>query len=118
MANTINKLAVTSLATLRIAHQLRLMRDRRADNQARLRTLERRLAGTAEAETRANGELPITFGRHASDWTKRHEAHFQRRLSELRLDARNEIGSIEKKIARQSAAITAFHLKNASSGCE
>lgn len=118
MANTINNLAMASTATLRITRQLRLMRDRRADNQARLRILERRLAGTGEADTRANAELPITFGRYASDWTKRHEAHYQRRLSELRLDARNEIGSIEKKIDRQSAAITAFHLKSASRGRE
>lgn len=89
------------------------MRDRRADNQARLRTLQLRLTHEAEAATRATPELPPTFGRHASDWTKHHEADFQRRLSELRLAARNEIGSIEQKVARQSAAITAFHLWHA-----
>ncbi|WP_146049593.1 hypothetical protein [Novosphingobium sp. HII-3] len=89
------------------------MRDRRADNQARLRTLQLRLTHEAEAATRATPGLPATFGRHATDWTKHHEADFQRRLSELRLAARNEIGSIEQKVARQSAAINAFHLRQA-----
>ncbi|MGE4404401.1 hypothetical protein [Pseudomonas sp.] len=95
------------------AYQLRLMRERRADNQARLRTLEMRLFHEAEAATRSNPGLPSTFGRYASDWTKRHEADFQRRLSELRAAARNEIGSIAQKITRQSDAIAAFHLKQA-----
>jgi len=95
------------------AYQLRLMRDRRAENQQRLQILERRLAQEAEAATRSSTSLPTTFGRCTSDWTKRHEADFQRRLSELRLEARNEIGSIKQKLARQSDAIAAFHLRQA-----
>jgi hypothetical protein len=95
------------------AYQLRLMRERRSENQLRLQILERRLAQAAEAATRSNQSLPTTFGRYASDWTKRHEADFQHRLCELRLEARNEIGSIEQKLARQTDAITAFHLRQA-----
>lgn len=95
------------------AYRLRLMRDRRNDNQQRLQILERRLAHQAEAATRSDQSLPETFGRYASDWTKRHEAEFQRRLSELRLGARNEIGSIKQKLERQSNAIADFHLRQA-----
>lgn len=51
------------------AYRLRLMRDRRDDNQQRLQILERRLTQEAEAATRSDRSLPETFGRYASDWT-------------------------------------------------
>ncbi|WP_146049579.1 hypothetical protein [Novosphingobium sp. HII-3] len=113
MLRTANRASVPATERDEVAHQLRLMRDRREENRVRLRTLQLRLTHAAEADTRTCRNLPTTFGRHASDWTRQHEAHFQRRLGELRLDARNEIGAIERKIERQTKAIAAFHLKNA-----
>lgn len=99
-----------------VDHRLRLMRDRRAETADRLRNIELRIAGVAEAGTRSNDDLPSTFGRHASDWTSRHEADYQRRLSELRSETRNEIGAIKRKLARQTEAISAHHLKQAGTG--
>jgi len=89
--------------------QLLRMRAARDHTRATIALINQRLARTAE--TRALPELPDTFGRHASDWTRRHEDQFRRFLSELTNDARHELGALRAKLQRQEAAIAAHHIR-------
>jgi hypothetical protein len=81
-------------------------------NRCRLSDLRARVQRDAEAQARSK-ELPHTFGRHSTSWTKAHEAAFQHRLVVGLEKHGNEIGALEAKIARQEAAIRARHLKKA-----
>ncbi|KHL24095.1 hypothetical protein PK98_15760 [Croceibacterium mercuriale] len=93
--------------------QLLRMRAARDHTTANLATIRQRLAQTAERRTRAATDLPPSHRRHSSDWTKRHEARFQRILSELTSEARHELGALEAKLKRQTAAIACHHLRHA-----
>lgn len=94
-----------------IDQTLSQMRNKRDTTRTRLNELRRRLQTRAESETRTERGLPSTFGRHASDWTRRHEAFFQQRLSELTTHSRNELGALEAKLKRQNAAIADHHIR-------
>ncbi len=85
--------------------ELSSMRSRRDESKERLRNLKLRIRQKAERDTRCEPSLPESFGRHASDWTKRHERFFQERLAILTSKSRNEIGAIERKLVRQNKAI-------------
>jgi hypothetical protein len=88
-------------------NELSAMRSRRDESEQRLQGLKLRLRQRAERDTRCEPSLPESFGRHASDWTKRHERFFQERLAILTSKSRNEIGAIERKLVRQNSAIRA-----------
>ena len=91
--------------------QLLRMRAARDQTRATIALINHRLARTAETRARAVPELPDTFGRHASDWTRRHEEQFRRFLGELTNDARQELGALRAKLQRQEAAIAEHHIR-------
>ena len=95
------------------ATQLLRMRAARDHTVANLASIRQRLTRTAESRTRAEPDLPASHRRHSSDWTRRHEERFQRILSELTSAARHELGALEAKLARQTAAISDHHLRRA-----
>lgn len=91
--------------------QLLRMRAARDQTRATIASINHRLARTAETRARAVPGLPATFGRHASDWTRRHEEQFHRFLGQLTNDARQELGALRTKLQRQEAAIAAHHIR-------
>ena len=80
---------------------------------ARLHKLDQSAAAEAEAFARNADGLPPSFGRHASDWSRRHERQYQARLADIRAAQRNDRGAIAKKIERQNAALRAQLLRDA-----
>lgn len=91
--------------------QLLRMRAARDQTRGTIASINHRLTRAAETRARAVTELPNTFGRHASDWTRRHEEQFHRFLAELTNEARHELGALRTKLHRQEAAIAAHHIR-------
>ena len=87
----------------------------RAVHQNRLNGLDQAARRRAEKLTRAAPDLPSSFGRHASDWSRRHEARCQAELSKIAGDQRADRATLKRKIARQTEALRRLVLKEARS---
>ena len=81
--------------------------------KARLASLDLAARQAAEGRTRGSDELPLTHGRHATDWTRRHERAFQRHLAEIVGSQRNDRGALLAKIERQTTALRENLLRTA-----
>ena len=81
--------------------------------RARLTSLDLAARQAAEGRTRGSDELPLTHGRHATDWTRRHERAFQRHLAEIVGSQRNDRGALLAKIERQTTALRENLLRKA-----
>ncbi len=72
-----------------------------------LDNIDGQLRRAAEAETRADATLPPSFGRHATNWTRVHEAHYRAVLATITSRRANETGALRAKLMRQCDAIRA-----------
>lgn len=85
----------------------------RAVHQNRLVGLDQAAQRRAEKLTRSASDFAPTFGRHASDWSRRHEARFQAELAAIVGEQRADRASLEKKIARRTEALRTLILIDA-----
>jgi hypothetical protein len=85
----------------------------RAVHEARLQGLDAAARRKAEKLARSASDLVPSFGRHASDWSRRHEARFQAELAVIIGEQRGDRQSLERKIERRSEALRRIILTEA-----
>ena len=81
--------------------------------RARLASLDLAARQAAERRTCGSDGLPPAHGRHATDWTRRHERAFQRNLAEIVGSQRIDRGALLAKIERQTTALREDLLRTA-----
>ncbi|GGD81765.1 hypothetical protein GCM10010990_34630 [Croceicoccus mobilis] len=92
---------------------LKRMRQRRDETASRILMIRNAAQREAESIVRSSKALPYTHGRHSTSWTSAHENSYRHWTTTKLGERHNELAALERKLARQNNAITAYHLKSA-----